>query len=409
MKLNKNKIIYTISIILINLCFITSVKAEDSFLDILSPFIKPKESIEKQSPDNTQNNAPQKEEKKYNIDDEIEEILNSPKTKFSNADNILDILPHEVDLLVRIDFQKFLSQTNSKHLIKRWLKKNSYLLSDYKEIKAKSGFDFFRDINKIYLFAAYKIDRLKGIQNGILIEGKFEKEKFLKFAKESAYITSDHYFNKINGYDVLCPRYGKNGYAILVDDRYLVIGSEYGVNSLKDCITGRYFGSNNHCLRKVLEEQDKDLENTAFLKIAAVPPQSYKDKLKILPNMNFIQDVEYFYSDFGYYYLNFDEDFFYEAIKTNYYIKIYDDKDTNNANSCIVGLISNYENYLKKELPLESYNALTQSKHGGFRWDYYIPANEKKLHFTLTLSFEEIEKIYTGWRIRGFQLRENGY
>ena len=405
MRLNKKIFFYSFSIILINICFITSVKAQGSFLDILNPFIKPKESIEKQKKDDIKI-APQKTKKKPSIEDEIDKILNGLEPYFAQPEYILDLLPDEVDLLIRIDFQKFLSQKSSKKLIKDWLKKNSYLLSDYKEIKDKSGFDFFRDINNIYLFSAYKIDKTRGILNGILVDGKFEKDKFLKYAKENAYITRDHYFNTIDGYDVLCPRYGEEGYAILVDDRYLVIGSKLGVFTLKNTITGRTMGD-NLCLNEVIEVQDKDLNNKAFIKVAGVPCEDCKEQLALMPNMDFIDDVDYFYFDFGYYY--FSDEYNFEAIESNFYVKIYDYKNMDYADSSILHLRSNIENYLKKELPPESYNALIQSKYGGFRWQYHYPLNVKTLHYSIRLSFEEIEKIFNGWKIRELQKKEKGY
>ena len=345
--------------------------------------------------------------KKTSIDEEIDDILNQPEIDFLKTENILTLLPKEVDLLVSIDFQKFFRQDKSKKLLKKWLKNRVYLLNYYKEIKEKFGFDFFRDINDIYLFAANKIDQNEGILNGILVVGKFDKEKFLKSAKESSKLNLDHYFSNIDGYDVLCPRYGKEGYAILVDDRYLVMGSKLGVNSLKNIITGRQIGR-NQCLSKVIEEQDKDTSNKPFIKIVGECSNANKNQSFSSSNFFILKDVEYFYADFGY---NFYQDHCFEACEANYFLKVYDDKDSKLIDSIITSFIYNYrESYLKKELPFESFHALTQSEYGGFRNHTYSPMFiGKKLHYSFTYSFKEMEEIYNGFLIMERKIRERGY
>ncbi len=423
MRLNKIFFFY-VFIIFISFGFIFPDKARGDGLNILGSVInafekreedyyrldKPKYSEKKQKNENIddelEDSSSDNNDRINDIDKEVEEILNKPKVSFEQTKNILNLLPQEVDLLIKIDYQKFLSQSNSKLLLKELLKKKPYLLSDYKEIKEKSGFDLFSDINKIYLFAAYKIDQVEGILNGIVVEGRFDKSKFLKFAKESSYLTRDHYFDIIDGFDALCPKYGKEGYAILLDNKYLIMGSKLGIKSLKDRILGRSFGFND-CLSRIIDIQSKDINDKAFMTAVGDCTQARKNNNLLNQNIFCLLSIDYFYIDFGYHYY---EDYGFKAIESNCHIKIDNNKEAKQVDSLLESYRFNFkENFVKKELPHETYRAMYFSEYGGFRNNSYPYYKDNKLDYSLLYTFAELEEIYNGFKIRERQVREKGY
>lgn len=154
------------------------------------------------------------------------------------AADVMKMVPEAADFVVRINVSKILAMPEVKKALEESMNKDADQKKTYEELKAKSGFDIMKDLQTIAVFTTSKMTD-KTQTAGAVIEGNFDVEKMCQIIKEDEGAQKDVEVTKIDGFNAIVPKNKKEGYAMFLDNQFLAVGTQEGVDSVKNVKTGK--------------------------------------------------------------------------------------------------------------------------------------------------------------------------
>ncbi len=219
------------------------------------------------------------------------EIVNVTKTK-----SYLDLIPTETDFIIKIDVSKVLAFPEVQKQINESFEKQPNQKRTYEELKAKSGFDPLRDITSITLFSSGKGMKANETLGGALIEGNYDIEKITNVIKEDKAARNDLKIKKIDGFYSFIPNNNKDGCGMFLDNQYLVIGSNLGVNAVKAVKQLKSKSlANNNVFKGLLNK----IDSKATIIGAGFLSNSFKAMCTQNPNVATLANIDSFFFDFN--------------------------------------------------------------------------------------------------------------
>lgn len=149
-----------------------------------------------------------------------------------------------------------------------------------------------KDINKIIFFASGKEDL-----SGALIEGKFDINKIINLIKENENAKKDVEVTVVDGFYCFVSKNNKEGYGMFLDNQFVVVGSQLGVNAVKDIKMGK--GKTIETKKALVDFLNK-VDVNATISGAGLLPVAFKEKCKKNPNATDIAYIDSFCFDFNY-------------------------------------------------------------------------------------------------------------
>lgn len=206
------------------------------------------------------------------------------------------MIPAETDFIFQINVSKILAMPEVQKQITDALNKEPEQKKTYEELKTKSGFDPLKDIKNIVLFSSGKIIEGQEAVSGALIDGNFNIAKIVDIIKNDENAKKDVSVTVVDGFNCVVPKNSKEGYGMFLDNQFAVVGSQSGVNRVKEIKMGK--GQALTTNKAFLSIANKANTN-ATLSGAGLLPQAFKDKCKQNPNAAPLANIDSFYFDFN--------------------------------------------------------------------------------------------------------------
>ena len=219
------------------------------------------------------------------------EIVNVAKAK-----SYLDLIPMETDFIIKIDVSKVLAFPEVQKQIIESFEKQPNQQRTYEELKAKSGFDPLKDISSITLFSSGKGIKANETLGGALIEGNYDIEKIINVIKEDKAARNDLKIKKIDGFYSIIPNNNKDGCGMFLDNQYLVIGSNLGVNAVKSV---KQLKSKSLVNNNVFKGLLNKIDSKATIIGAGFLSNSFKAMCTQNPNAATLANIDSFFFDFN--------------------------------------------------------------------------------------------------------------
>ena len=212
------------------------------------------------------------------------------------AADMTKLVPEDTDFLLQINVSKILALPEVQKQIDEEFAKQPEQKKTYEDLKAKSGFDPLKDLSNVVLFSSGKVTEGNEALGGALIEGKFDVEKIVKVIKEDENAAKDVELSVVDGFNCITPKNSKDGYGMFLDNQYVVVGSQAGVDAVKAVKMGK---------AKTIET-NKDflaiinkIDANATISGAGILPQAFKDKCAQNPNAAALANINTFFFDFN--------------------------------------------------------------------------------------------------------------
>ncbi len=212
------------------------------------------------------------------------------------AADITKMIPEDTDFILQVNVSKILAMPEVQKQIKDSFEKQPDQKKTYEELKTKSGFDPLTDISNITLFSSGKAVEGQEALGGALIEGKFDIEKIVKVIKEDEGATKDVNVTVVDGYNCVVPKNGKDGYGMFLNNQYVVVGSQSGVDAVKAINMGK--GKTIETNKAFVGILGK-VNSKATLSGAGLLPASFKAKCAQNPNAAALANINSFFFDFS--------------------------------------------------------------------------------------------------------------
>jgi hypothetical protein len=212
------------------------------------------------------------------------------------AADMTKLIPEDTDFVLQINVAKILAMPEVQKQINDEFEKQAEQKKTYEEIKAKSGFDPLKDLTNVVLFSSGKVLDGKEAVSGALIEGKYDIEKILKVIKEDENAKKDVDITVVDGFNCVVPKNSKDGYGMFLDNQYVVVGSQSGVEAVKSVKMGKGKTiENNKAFFAILNKVD----SKSTISGAGLLPQAFKEKCKQNPNAAAFANIDSFFFDFN--------------------------------------------------------------------------------------------------------------
>ena len=212
------------------------------------------------------------------------------------AADMTKLIPEDTDFLLQINVSKILALPEVQKQINDEFEKQPEQKKTYEELKAKSGFDPLKDLNNVVLFSSGKAEEGKEALGGALIEGKFDVEKIVKVIKEDENAAKDVNLTVVDGFNCVVPKNNKDGYGMFLDNQYVVVGSQSGVDAVKAVKMGK--GKTIETNKDFLAIINK-IDSKATVSGAGILPKTFKDKCAQNPNAAALANINTFFFDFN--------------------------------------------------------------------------------------------------------------
>ncbi len=212
------------------------------------------------------------------------------------AADMTKMIPEDTDFVLQINVAKILAMPEVQKQINDEFEKQAEQKKTYEEIKAKSGFDPLKDLTNIVLFSSGKVLDGKDAVGGALIEGKYDVEKIIKVIKDDENAKKDVDVTVVDGFNCIVPKNSKDGYGMFLDNQYVVVGSQSGVDAVKAVKMGKgKTVENNKAFLAILNKVD----SKSTISGAGLLPQAFKEKCKQNPNAAAFANIDSFFFDFN--------------------------------------------------------------------------------------------------------------
>ena len=212
------------------------------------------------------------------------------------AADMTKLIPEDTDFLLQVNVSKILALPEVQKQIADEFAKQPEQKKTYEELKAKSGFDPLKDLTNLVLFSSGKATEGQEALGGAIIEGNFDIEKIVKVIKEDENAKKDVDVSVVDGFNCIIPKNSKDGSGMFLDNQYVVVGSQPGVDAVKAVKQGK---------AKTIEA-NKDflaiinkIDSKATVSGAGILPQAFKDKCAQNPNAAALANINTFYFDFN--------------------------------------------------------------------------------------------------------------
>jgi uncharacterized protein YdbL (DUF1318 family) len=212
------------------------------------------------------------------------------------AADFTKMVPEGTDFILQINVSKILAMPELKKQIDEGFTKQPEQKKMYEELKAKSGFDPLTDIKSVILFSSGKMEEGKEPLGGALIEGKFDIDKIVKVIKDDENAKKDVDVTLVDGFNCVVPKNSKEGYGMFLDSQYVVVGSQIGVNAVKDVKMGK---GKTIATQKALVDIIGKVNSNATICGAGLLPKAFKDKCAQNPNAAALANIDTFFFDFN--------------------------------------------------------------------------------------------------------------
>ena len=212
------------------------------------------------------------------------------------AADMTKMIPEDTDFLLQVNVSKILAMPEVQKQINDEFAKQPDQKKTYEELKAKSGFDPLKDLSNVVLFSSGKAVEGKEAVGGALIEGKFDIEKIVKAIKEDENASKDVDVTVVDNFNCVIPKNNKDGFGMFLDNQYVVVGSQAGVDAVKAVKLGK--GKTIETNKDFLAIINK-IDSKATISGAGILPQSFKDKCAQNPNAVALANINTFFFDFN--------------------------------------------------------------------------------------------------------------
>ena len=226
-----------------------------------------------------------------------EDSKEAPKIQLKNIEikqlnqDILDLIPEDTDCIIHLNASKILAMPEVQKQITEEFAQQPEQKKNYEELKAKSGFDPLKDLNNITIFSSGKTIDGQDTIGGALIKGKFDVKKIVKVIQEDKEASKDVDVKTIDSYYCIVPKNSKDGYGMFLDNQYIVLGSNAGVDAVKAVANGK--------AKPIKHSVFKQINSNATISGAGILPQAFKDKCTQNPNAAALANINTFYFDFN--------------------------------------------------------------------------------------------------------------
>ena len=212
------------------------------------------------------------------------------------AADMTKFIPEETDFLLQVNVSKILALPEVQKQIAEEFEKQPKNKEAYEEFKTKTGFDALKDLSNVVLFSSGKTEEGKDALAGAIVEGKYEVEKIIKAIKEDGNAAKDVDLTVVDGFNCITPKNSKDGYGMFLDNQYVVVGSQPGVDAVKAIKMGKgkTIDTNKDFLAII-----KKLDSNATISGAGILPQAFKDKCVQNPQVAAFANINTFYFDFN--------------------------------------------------------------------------------------------------------------
>ena len=212
------------------------------------------------------------------------------------AADITKMIPEDTDFILQVNVAKILAMPEIQKQINDEFEKQADQKKTYEEVKAKSGFDPLKDLTNVVLFSSGKVLDGKEAVGGALIEGKYDIEKIIKVIKEDENAKKDVDVTVVDGFNCVVPKNSKDGYGMFLDNQYVVVGSQTGVDAVKAVKMGKGKTiENNKAFIAILNK----IDSKSTISGAGILPQAFKEKCKQNPNAAAFANIDSFFFDFN--------------------------------------------------------------------------------------------------------------
>ncbi|PKL48511.1 MAG: hypothetical protein CVV42_09495 [Candidatus Riflebacteria bacterium HGW-Riflebacteria-2] len=213
------------------------------------------------------------------------------------AQDLMKLIPSEADFVFQVNISKFVSNPDVKKSLMENLQKSPEQKKAFDEFVANTGFNPMENLSQIIIFTSGKIDPKAPAQNaGAIMAGTFNSSRIMEAIKKDPNAGKDVEITKIDGFDAIVPRDKKDGFGIFLDDKTAVLGTELGVNAVKDVKKGTNKGAAS---RKDFFAVLQKLDLNASVSGAGLIPADLKEKLKANPQAAPLAALNFFFFSFN--------------------------------------------------------------------------------------------------------------
>lgn len=213
------------------------------------------------------------------------------------AQDLMKLIPSEADFVFQVNIKKFVSTPEVKKALMDNLQKSPAQKKAFDEFVANTGFNPMENLSQIVIFTSGKIDPKAPVQNaGAIMAGTFNPSRIFEAIKKDPNAGKDVEITKIDGFDAIVPRDKKDGFGIFLDDKTAVLGTELGVNAVKDVKKGKNKGAAS---RKDFFAILQKLDTSASVSGAGLIPAELKEKVKANPQAAPLAALNYFFFAFN--------------------------------------------------------------------------------------------------------------
>ena len=300
------------------------------------------------------------------------------------AADMTKMIPEDTDFLLQINVSKILSMPEVQKQINDEFEKQPEQKKTFEELKAKSGFDPLKDLSNVVLFSSGKGgEEGKETLGGALLEGKFDIEKIVKVIKEDENAAKDVNVSVVDGFNCIVPKNSKDGYGMFLDNQYVVVGSQSGVDSVKAIKMGK--GKNIETNKDFLAIINR-IDSKATISGAGILPKAFKDKCAQNPNAAALANINTFFFDF-----NNDKNLVF-----NLNAEVDKDENVNNVMTQVNGYLAMIKMFAGQAGPeiAEAVNMLTATNTG------------KTIKLSLDIPAEKVAEIKAKIQERAKQMQE---
>lgn len=298
----------------------------------------------------------------------------------------MKVVPESADFVFKINLSKIMAMPSTVKQIEENFAKNPEQKKTFDEIKAKTGFDVYKDLNSVVVFASSKVAQ-SGMQDalaGAIFEGKFDPSKICEVIKADEKATKDVEVTVVDGYNTILPKDKKEGCGVFLNNNLLVTGSMPGADAVKSVFAGKAKSVES---RKDFFSVISKLDSKATVTGAGIFPEEFKANMKQNPQAEALSALNYFFFD-----LSNDDN-----LVLNFNAEVDDEKNVEKVETSINGFVAMVK-MLAAQSPEASQivNALAVSKEG------------KTVKLNLNVPAEQMKKIMEALEAKAKQMQNNG-
>lgn len=214
----------------------------------------------------------------------------------SFAADFLKMIPEDADFVLQLNVSKILAMPEVQKQINDGFAKEPERKKTYEELKGKTGFDPLKDISSFVLFSSGTVKDGAEALAGAIVEGKYDIEKITATIKEDEAFKKDADLTVIDGFNAIVPKNTKDGYGMFLDNQFVAVGSQSGVDAIKAVKLGKAKNVEN---KKDFYAILSKLDTKATVCGAGLLPKAFKEKVAKNPNAAAFANINLFRFDFN--------------------------------------------------------------------------------------------------------------